>query len=242
MRMMAFLAVLTTAAGFTACSDDPAKPDDSGPTYSESLAHPEDVLNDLVVSYRRREIDPYANLLAPEFIFVFQEDDATGIPEAFWTASEDSAGTASLFGCIVDIRLEMEWFEPADATTTGGEPALRVAAIANLDVDIDDATTLRVSGTLQHFFFRPGKVENGEDPDRWFLSEWRDLGDAGSAGAPTLGERFSGGRVESIFGASATISGTRSLAPAVESYGWGRIKRVFSCAPSPRLDTGSPGS
>ena len=159
---------------------------------SEDLGHPDSLINDLQVSYRRREINPYANLLAPEFIFVFQEDDAVGLPVGFWNKDEDSTGTASLFDAVqvVDIRITLNWFDPEPAVTTALEDAQRVAVITNLDVDIDGgATTLRVPGDQQHFYFRPGKEDRGEDPNRWFLSEWRDLGNAGGAGAPRVAAR-----------------------------------------------------
>jgi hypothetical protein len=166
------------------------KPDPPEPPrnlYSESLIHPDSLITDLQVSYRRREIDPYANLLAPEFIFVFQEGDATEIPEGFWNKDEDSTGTRSLFESIqvVDVRISLNWFPGESAVTSNNEPALRIAVITNLDVDVDGgATTLRVPGDQQHFYFRQGREENGEDPTRWYISEWRDLGNAGGTGAP----------------------------------------------------------
>src|SRR5258706_6035979 len=44
---------------------------------------PESLINNLQVSYRRREIDEYAKLLAPEFKFMFQPIDANTIGTEF---------------------------------------------------------------------------------------------------------------------------------------------------------------
>ena len=190
------VALLASGCIFKPDPDPPVPPRD---IYSMDLSHPDSLITDLQVSYRRREINPYATLLAPEFIFVFQEDDAVNLPVGFWNKDEDSTGTRSLFEsvAVVDVRITLNWFAPEPALTTGGEEAQRIAVITNLDVDIDGGvTTLRVPGETQHFFFRLGREENGEDTARWYMSEWRDLGGTPSAPRGSVEPLSSGAAVD----------------------------------------------
>ena len=90
-----------------------------------------------------------------------------------------SAGTGSLFRSIrvSDIAIDLRWFEPESAQTSSGQDAQRVVVTAFLDVDIDGgATTLRINNEQQIFFFAPGNPAEGEDPDRLYIVEWRDVG------------------------------------------------------------------
>ena len=153
-------------------------------------------------AYRRREIEPYVTLLAPEFVFVLQEVDATNLPEGFWDRDQDSTCTRAMFDSnqVVDIRLSWDWFDPQPSTTTAGASASRIAVIVHLDVDIDGGfTTLRIPGDTHHIFLRQGIAENGEDTDHWFISEWRDLGNADGTGKPQAVESTTWGNVKVAF-------------------------------------------
>jgi hypothetical protein len=189
------------------CGDDATRPPES--PYSDALTHPDSLINDLMASYREREIEPYANLLARDFKFVFQQDDVTpDIPLGYWNATEDSTGTRHLLEStyVTDIRVALTWPAPVD-TTLDGEPVQRVVAtVTILDVDQSDGVTLRIVGDRQLFYFRPGRPEFGEDAGRLYLVQWEDLGRWGGIGK----------------------GGSAAEGPqAVGSGSWGEIKKAF---------------
>jgi hypothetical protein len=163
------------------CNEDPVPTCDPCPPkiYADPTA-PESVLVDLQIAYRRRDIKPYAALLAPEFTFTFIPTDVQdlGLSSGTWNKSEDSTGTGHLFGAtqVSAIRAELT-FSPAVADTESGHPPgsmwIRVTQTA-LEVDQTDGITWTVTEP-QDFFFRSGNPSAGEDPSHWFLLEWRDL-------------------------------------------------------------------
>jgi hypothetical protein len=159
-------------------------PDRERDVYAEPTA-PESLIVNLQVSYRRREIGPYARILAPEFTFKFQDVDRADNGE-FWTFTEDSTGTEALFDSplVGSISIQLEHLPPEEPSELGFDPDVKKVRInfVQLEVDQVDGTTLLVTD-LQDMYFRPGRVADGEDPERWFLLEWRDIP---SAGAPRL--------------------------------------------------------
>src|SRR5215468_6064970 len=86
--------LLVAASGIMGCRDSTIVCDlccdrclYSSPTSPESL------IANLQVSYRNREIEHYAVLLAPEYIFKFQPIDANDIGTPSWSREQDSTGT-----------------------------------------------------------------------------------------------------------------------------------------------------
>ena len=140
---------------------------------------PEILINNLQVSYRRREIEEYAKLLAPEFIFKFQPIDPDTIGKEFWTHDDDSVCTQAFLESpeVAEIRISL-LFSGRDTTWNfPGTPldTLKIRILtANLEVDQTDDITWVVTDQ-QDMFFRLGKLENGEDPSHWFLYEWDEL-------------------------------------------------------------------
>jgi len=167
--------------------------------YAQPTA-PESLLVNLQASYRRREIDRYAGLLAPEFRFYFQPVDTMANGES-WNADQDSSGTEALFRTnqVSGIRIELIYGPSEVPTEPGFASDVRKIRInqVQLEVDQTDGTTLLVTD-LQDTYFRPGRAAAGEDTTRWYLLEWRDL--------PSAGARKPG---------------------AVESTTWGSIKARF---------------
>jgi hypothetical protein len=158
---------------------------------------PEQVVEELVQAYVSRDIDRYMPLLAPEFVFWFQPSDAQDLGGDFWTRDQDSVGTDALFRTplVSDIRVELTYGNAEEFAP--GVMAIQVTHTL-LEVDQVDGITWRVDGDLQHMFFRRGREMAGEDPDRWFLVDWRDT--PAGAGAPS---------------------------PAVETVTWGRLKALY---------------
>ena len=159
---------------------------------------PENVINNLQVSYRRKEVDRYAPLLRHDFIFVFQPDDAQEIGTDFWTRDEDSTGTENLFTAqdIRDIRIDLT-HGPAQPPTEEGFPDgtmwIRISP-TDLEVDQLPDIVLTVEGDIQDFYFLPGNPDQGEDPNHWYILEWRDKGDFGGVGKPGVSGTAADGR------------------------------------------------
>lgn len=171
------------------------------PTDYKPLTEPDNVIHNLEESYRRREVEPYAELLAPEFRFVFQPDpgDPPGTSRQ-WNRNQDSTGTGNLFRAseVTQIRIELLRGEAAPATEAGLEHTMKIRVLGTfLDVDLDNGTTLRVSGDVQDYFVRRGDPDAGED-ERWYLVEWRDISGAALALNPEA-EDISWGQIKNLF-------------------------------------------
>ena len=169
--------------------------------YSAPTA-PESLITNLQVSYRTREIEHYAEILAPEFIFNFQPIDANEIGTNFWTRDQDSTGTRALLTTneVSEIRINLIYGARDTALNTPGTPldSLKIRIITtDLQVDQTDGTTWVVTDQ-QDMYFRKGIVANGENVDYWWLYEWDDLPSLGapgvrplSAGAPETPQKTS---------------------------------------------------
>jgi hypothetical protein len=148
---------------------------------------PVDVINNLQASYVLRDIEQYARLLAPEFRFKFQPLDAQEIAKEFWSREEDLAGTEALFKATVVASISVDLIHGPEEDVEDPEfpTGTKRILINQTFLQVDETTGITwVVSDLQDLFFRPGDETLGEDRDRWFLTEWRDLP---STGAPTVG-------------------------------------------------------
>jgi hypothetical protein len=214
MRLPAALFVLLLLPGClfrppTDTCDGPNPPPGcfTGPVYPERLDHPDSLLEQLAVAYARREIDPYAALLARDFVFRFQESEVPEFGEELGFES-DSTYTRNMFASpdVREIRLSLTG-APPDTALWEGEEMLRVVLVdLQLDVDLVNGVTLRVSNQTQHYYFQWGRPAMGEDPGRYYIRAWRDIGTP--AGAP-------GGTVEP--------AGT-----AVREASWGSLREAHA--------------
>ena len=198
-RMIILLAVALFLPG---CGDTSTAPVNSDKYYESDLSIPENLLKNLVTSYERREIDQYSKLLAQDFTFKFQPGPgADTFPDGL-SLAQDVLFTGNMFKSddVVEIRLGMIWGLPHDQIWLG-EQVSRIQLIdLHLDVEKTGSLILRVVGDPQDFYFRLGKETLGEDPSRYYIVGWQDVG---SPSAPA------------------------GLSPAVESITWGSIKRLF---------------
>ncbi len=197
--LLSFLAVVALVA-VKGCIFDPDKggPDTGGGDYLP-LTSPENVMNNLIVSYRRREIEKYAEILNKEFIFRFQDGDAPPeLGREFWTHDEDSTGTAALFnspavsGIFIDLTYRDA--EPATEVDLLGTMKIRVTPM-KLTVDDVGGTTYLVEGDIQDMFFTRGE---GADSTTWSLLEWRDIPGSGGVGAPGVYDLAEDGNVQPV--------------------------------------------
>lgn len=206
--LLAFVVVLLVFG----CGEDTIEPD-LQPLYLPNTS-PENLVKNLQTSYRRREIDQYTKLLAPEFVFVFQPADAGQIPNGTWNRDADSLGTGALFRTpdVSNIRIDLLFGAAEKPQETGFAEDVRQIRIKTTFLEVNESAsgiTLQITDP-QDFFFRPGRTENGEDPGTWFLLEWRDLPSVSSPGHPlNLRER------------------SLSLSPETETSTWGKLKSKY---------------
>ncbi len=173
-----------TSSGPFGCSKSTCPPPPPMSADYRVPASPENVMNNLIVSYRRREIETYAELLHRNFVFRFQDGDAPPeLGREFWTHDEDSTGTAALFYspqvATIFIDLTYRDAEPALEPELEGAMKIRVSPM-KMTVDDVTGTTYLVEGDIQDMFFVRG---DGADSTRWYLIEWRDIR-GGGAGKP----------------------------------------------------------
>jgi hypothetical protein len=180
------------------------------------------VVNILVASYERREIEGYAPLLAPDFRFYFQPDDIPrGLPREYWNREEDSTGTGALFDAsfgaaaeISSISVDLGAFAPEDAGRPDVPGAKRIRLThAKLVVDQSNGVTLVVEGDVQDMYFRRGSAAAGTDSTKWYLFEWHDLS-GGDSRKPTIAN-------------SGHAADLAKSTPLIEATTWGRIKANF---------------
>jgi hypothetical protein len=152
---------------------------------------PENVLVNLQVSYRRREITQYAKLLHPEFIFKFQTVDIENVGKEFWTRDEDSTKTANLFEAdpVTEIKIDLTYGRADDDIDIDMEPGTKHIRVNPTFLEVEETlaagnTTFRVDGDIQDMFFVRGAEA---DSTTWYLWEWRDLPSGSGSGAPGLG-------------------------------------------------------
>ena len=175
------LGLLLVLGLVTGCGDDTTGPEGPGP-YPLDLSEPDSLMQQLLWSYKNREIDPYRELLAQDFVFRFQPGYVGPLGDSL-DGTLDAIATATMFASsdVVDVRLAMTWLPPTDEMWDG-EPAKRIVlSDMLLDVEQSNHVTLRVYGQTQHFYFRPGKAEFGENTGRYYLVGWQDVGSGGFA-------------------------------------------------------------
>ncbi len=189
-RFLPTAGLILLIAGFAGgCIFSPSTTDpviESG-EYKEQTS-PENVLNNLQVAYRRKESAPYAVLLRKDFIFRFQEVDQTEIGTEFWTRDQDSTGTHGLFNSpdISTIEIELTHGPATESDDLDLPDAMKIrVSPTKLEVLRLPDTTLLVDGDIQDFFFEKGDPDRGEDPELWYIVEWRDIPSAGGVGALT---------------------------------------------------------
>ena len=187
------------------------------PRYPNQTS-PENVVESLAASYERREIEPYAVLLDPEFRFYFQQRDIPAdLPRESWNRDEDSTGTAALFNATTEvskISLDLGAFAPEDANRPD-EPGARRIRLTHVKLEVEqfDGTTLVVQGDIQDMYFRRGNAAAGTDSTKWYLFEWRDIPGGGLKPASRALDQV----VDQTSPAAATVS----------PMTWGAIKSRF---------------
>jgi len=179
-----FLGLLALGLVCTGCLISPKKekPKPDLPNYAKDLSVPDSLIHNLIESYTRREINPYANLLARDYKFQFQEEDED-FPNGM-NFTQDSTSTYNMFesSVVTSISLTMTTKPPFNGVFEG-EPT-KVVQISNLllDINLGAGDIKRVQGDVQEYHMALGKEENGEIPTRYYIRAWLDI--AGSLAPP----------------------------------------------------------
>ena len=219
------LCLALMAGVFAGCDEDTVSPPNFNPTPYASPTAPESLITNLQRSYHRHEIKEYAKLLAPEFIFNFQPQDANEIGTPSWTRDQDSTGTRALLTTpeVSDIRLDLIYGQK-DPTldTTPPVDTLKIRIITtDLQVDQTDGTTWVVQDQ-QDFFFRQGLTTSGEDPTHWFIYRWDDLPTLTAPRFEVAGTTW--GRMKNRYKPSLNST----VLSQSENFTWGRLKTLYT--------------
>jgi hypothetical protein len=150
---------------------------------------PDNVLNKFQASYRARDINAYAELLAEDFRFFFDPATRNDLGIESWDAGQDSAATGALFESpvVTDITINLMYPAGDDTVTGAGRERWRHKRVTEVFLDVDvqptggELTTYRVENQTQDFYFRQGRtpadtLESSPTADDWYLVEWRDRG------------------------------------------------------------------
>ena len=154
------------------------------------LDSPENLLNNLTLSLHKQEEEKFLELLAPEYQFVFSPHEQSACGSGRWDSLQDSVATASLFldPNVLEIHALIRHGPAVPATEVEMEGTWRVrTSDVSFSFLTSDQVTLVTDGDTHAFYFRPGLTGEGEDPDRWFLVEWRDLSDRSTTNALITG-------------------------------------------------------
>ncbi len=201
------------------CGEDPTCVDCCDDCWSVYLPQtsPEYVLENLAASYERHEIEEYAKLLDPTFIFKFQQADIPpGLLREYWNRDEDSTGTGALFNTdeVSSIHVDLGAFTVVDDDRLAEPGAKRIRLThVKLEVEQVNGVTLLVQGDIQDMYFRKGRVEAGTDSTKWYLFEWSDLRGEGS--------------LKPANQASGHALDLARSSPLIEPATWGKIKSMF---------------
>lgn len=199
MKRLLFLCLATlTLAG---CSDDETT--SQPPSYLDQSS-PEAVIATLQEVWERKDIDTYEFLLRHDYRFQFQPQDAGNIGTEFWNRDQELTAVGGLFRSmeIGDIRVELVHGAPTDSDDPSLPSAKKVRSNpARLEVDKLPDIVLVVDSAIEDFYLMQGDPGFGEDPDLWYIVQWRDvpLQSKGAKNQELLVEQYTWGQVKAAY-------------------------------------------
>jgi len=188
------LTLLVLALSFTviSCGDDAEDPPPADPYLPQTSE--DNVLDNFQQAYRTRDIEAYSRLLSADFQFYFDPSTRDQLGISFWTRTQDSLQTGTLFGSpeVKKIAIELDW-QRGSAVKAGLLPPRNgwtQLFITDVYLDVDFApvgqeeVTFRVENQQQRFYFRRGRTypPSGPADTLVYLVEWRDMGTGSSFG------------------------------------------------------------
>jgi ketosteroid isomerase-like protein len=223
-RSVVVLAILGMATLTLSCSDDKSTNSNGGEQDSYlPRTSPENLLENLLLAYKHRDVAQFNSLLDEEFVFHFSEEDqdigvrllrAAEIPIHDAMFGPDYIQNLTLSYHVDDITLDEERTTPADSVW--------VATLSNVDLylfgkfpqfpDEDPWGFQMENGRERFWFHRSSEVDPDSGEPVWTIIEWRELG----------------------------FRSDLSASPSVASTSWGEIKALFGPWHGPFLQRTSP--
>jgi hypothetical protein len=174
------------------CGNEEAGPIDSGGR------NPRDILRNLEASYKFKNYEAYANLLADDFRFYPEPEtrEREQLPEYFDRLT-DSLLTMRLLASddLLDVKIALT-FNPTPLYVPGKPGWLRLDVLDTFleaefpaTDEFPQGLTLHVDGHVQQFYFRKGRSEEdtlvtSPTAEDYYIVEWHDKGaPSGAKGA-----------------------------------------------------------
>ncbi len=223
-RSLVLVAILGMATLTLSCSDDKGTNSNGGEQdpYLPRTS-PENLLDNLLLTYEHRDAAQFDSLLDEEFVFHFSEEDqdigvrllrAAEIPIHEGMFDSEMIQALDLSFTAGDITLDEERTTPEDSVW--------VATLSNVDLylfgkfpqfpDEGPWGFEMENGRERFWFHRSGEVDPDSGEPIWTIVEWREL----------------------------TGKSDVSASPAVEQTSWGEIKALFGPWYGPFLQRTSP--
>jgi hypothetical protein len=186
--VLAFSIAALVAFG-VGCTD--TVPPVDGEVYLDQTS-PDNVLINLQTSYKFRNIEEYAKLLADDFLFFFDPvtQEREQLPE-FWNRFTDSVQTDRLFNSpdLIGTKIKLTYDKtPREVNESGREHWVYIdVGDTFLEVELgpteefEEGVTLLVDGQTNRFYFRKGRTEadtlaESATSQLYYITEWKDRG------------------------------------------------------------------
>ena len=179
-------------------SPDKTKPKTGGDEIYQLRTTIDGVMNNLMVSYEKREIDRYSELFDQAgFMFVFDPTDVQTDPDIppNWDWNEEQNSTRNMFEAELVERIQIDFVRgaPTDPSESdrGERPfpsGTKKVTVTEVELSVDtrdpaggENITYKVTGDQAIFFLVQDSVETQEGLPVWKIFEWRDkkIGDEG---------------------------------------------------------------
>jgi hypothetical protein len=213
MKNTILLVCLLALCSSPACEDDTVTPPPPQTTYG-NLTQRSHVLNNLEVSYNRRHLNKYEELLDQDFVFYFYSGDVGGNVPAQWSRLEEMEASRHLFDpnyvdsdpsdgireACTKIDMDVKWedgLQWQEVPQGDGEKWYTATVFYNFDFQM---------GAYDHLINNPGSkaeftVRNAgtDDDPHWQLVAMRDLDQDLRARTSTTTQQTTWGSVKAIY-------------------------------------------
>ena len=145
--------------------EDIKKPPDPTDNFKD-LTNREDVVTNLLESYKKRDDARFAELLHDEYLWYMQTRDLQPGEEQYWSRSRDIEATHFIFENAVRLELTITPHEWMPLTELGGEPC-------------EDCWETQREYYITAQFQPEGTIYNGNDLVKFVIVPVNDAGDGG---------------------------------------------------------------
>ena len=177
------LAGLLTGVLVAGCSSS-TSPDDAETATYPGRVSPDSVLLRFRLAHENRDVEPYADCLAEDFMFFLSVADCAADPSLpdSWDRSTEVDIAEAMFdaaGMIDSVFLSMTTLSavenPGPDPTDPADDLWEYQEEVDLELVADDGSRYFAAGPVEFVFQRDADARDGDDP-LWEIVEWRDLG------------------------------------------------------------------